>query len=100
MLGCNILEGCLPWIFPESQRPAFPSGYRTIDGTIYNHETNIQITHNVMKTNKTIDRCGNAYDSPGINAIEMATNEILCASDWNDGSISDIDEHWNVIETL
>jgi len=53
-----------------------------------------------MKTNKTIDRCGNAYDSPGINAIEMATNEILCASDWNDGSISDIDENWNVIETL
>lgn len=53
-----------------------------------------------MKTNRIIDGCGSFYESPGINAIEMAANEILCASDWNDGSISDIEENWNVIETL
>lgn len=49
--------------------------------TLLNHEFEIQ-----------------RYESPRIQAIEIEAREILCDSVWNDGSISDEEENWNVLE--
>ena len=40
------------------------------------------------------------YVLPGIAIIDMASEQILCASNWNDGSLDDKDDNWNVLPTL
>ena len=38
------------------------------------------------------------YESPRILAIDIDAGEILCASTWNDGTVSDEENNWNIIE--
>lgn len=40
------------------------------------------------------------YLHPDIAIIEVASEQILCASNWNDGSVGDNDDNWNVLPTL
>lgn len=40
------------------------------------------------------------YVLPSIAIIEVASEQILCASNWNDGSLDDKDDNWNVLPTL
>jgi len=40
------------------------------------------------------------YINPQIAILELASEQILCASGWNDGSVTDIDENWNILPTL
>ena len=54
----------------------------------------------IMKTLSNNLHEGFRYETPCIHAIEMMAGEILCASDWNEGSISDTDENWNILETI
>ena len=36
------------------------------------------------------------YVHPEIAIIELASEQILCESDWDDGSIDDNDDSWNI----
>lgn len=53
-----------------------------------------------MKTTQKTPQASLRYETPCIVTTELVASEILCASGWNDGSIRDSDENWNVIETI
>ena len=40
------------------------------------------------------------YVIPEIAIIDMASEQILCGSNWNDGSIDDNDDNWNTLPQL
>jgi hypothetical protein len=40
------------------------------------------------------------YVVPEIAILSMASEQILCGSDWNDGSIDDNDGNWNELPEL
>ena len=40
------------------------------------------------------------YVIPEIAILNMASEQILCGSDWNDGSIEDNDDNWNALPEL
>lgn len=39
------------------------------------------------------------YVVPSLTTLDVETSQVLCGS-WNDGSISDTDDDWNIIESL
>lgn len=53
-----------------------------------------------MKMTQKHQQVSSGYETPCILTTELVAAEILCTSNWNDGSISDVDENWNVVETL
>ena len=40
------------------------------------------------------------YVLPEIAIIELASEQILCESNWNDGSIDDDEDNWNIYPML
>lgn len=53
-----------------------------------------------MTSKRTLKTHCQGYVSPDISCIEMETIQVLCESDWNDGSIEDKDDNWNVFPEL
>ena len=53
-----------------------------------------------MTSKRTLKTHCQGYVSPDISCIEIETMQILCESDWNDGSIEDNDDNWNALPEL
>lgn len=55
-----------------------------------------------MKKMKTHELIGHTseYVLPGVSIIEIESEHVLCGSGWNDGSIQDDEDDWNVIPTI
>lgn len=53
-----------------------------------------------MRKQETIKMLRHDYVVPRIATIEMEAEQILCGSDWNDGSVADSDDNWNILNTI
>ena len=43
---------------------------------------------------------GSEYVLPEIAIIDLASEQILCESNWDDGSIKDDDDSWNIYPNM